>query len=72
MRAGIFFDQVKLRPLSITFSLQNKDFRVVYKAVGNRSGGSGTVKDISPSSKRQIGRNNSRLFLMPRTDNLEE
>ena len=63
---------MKLRPLSITFSLQDKDFRVVNKAGGNRGGGSGAVKDISPCSKRQISRNECRLFFMPGADNLEE
>ena len=59
-------------PLSITFSLHDKDFRVVNESVGNRCGHRGTVKNLSPFSKGQVCRYDCRLPLMPCTDNLEK
>jgi hypothetical protein len=59
-------------PLSIAWSLQDKDFRVVNKAVGDRCGDSSVIKYFSPLGKGPIGRYDGGPFLVPCTDNLEE
>ncbi len=59
-------------PLSITFSLHDKNFRVVNESVSNRCGHSGTVKNLSPFRKGQVCRYDGRLPLMPCADNLEK
>ena len=59
-------------PLSIAWSLQDKDFRVVNQTVGDRCGYSGAIKYFSPLGKRPVGRYDGGPFLVPCTDNLEE
>ena len=61
-----------LRSFSIAFSFKDKNLRVVNESVSNRCGNSGSVKDVSPFGKRQICRDDGRLFFMPGADDLEE
>jgi hypothetical protein len=62
----------RVSPLSIAFSLQYDDLRVVDEPVGDRCGDSGTVEDVSPLRKRQIGSDQGGFQFVPLTDDLEE
>ncbi len=66
------FTQPGFFPLSIAWSLHDKDFRVVNQTVGDRCSYSGAIKYFSPLGKRPIGRYDGGPFLVPYTDNLEE
>ncbi len=66
------FTQLGFFPLSIAWSLHDKDFRVVNQTVCDRCGYSGAIKYFSPLGKRPIGRYDGGPFLVPCTDNLEE
>ena len=52
--ALIFLTSASSHPLSIAWSLQDKDMRVVDQTVGDRCSHSGGIKYFSPIGKRQI------------------